>query len=157
ACAHIWRAADQILASDDPQARSFFLAFVQSHMPPRAQARFLRLLARDPSPRLRTKVRRLLQRNPLREGALPQERTGTWDTTGWFPRTGRETGGKGLARHRQGRKIQDRTGVPPIANLGQLRKLLDIRSPSQLGWFLLASDAADGPYVKFTIPKNDGG
>ncbi len=46
--------------------------------------------------------------------------------------------------------------MPPLADLGELRKLLDIRSERQLGYFLLASDQGDGPYTRFTIPKRDG-
>jgi hypothetical protein len=44
-----------------------------------------------------------------------------------------------------------------LANVGQLRKLLDIKSPAQLGWFLVASDVGNGPYTKFAIPKRSGG
>jgi RNA-directed DNA polymerase len=154
--AQVWLALDRILATSTPSLRLTLVAFAQAHLPSRAQARFLRRLARDPSPRIRDKVRRIVERRPLHEVALPQQPNGAWDTTGWFPRTNAGIG-KGLARHRQGRKIQDKTGVPRLANLGQLRKLLDIRSPAQLGWFLLATDAEDGPYTKFTIGKNDGG
>jgi hypothetical protein len=152
----VWLAADRILTDSTPETRVALLNFTRAHLPARAQARFLRRLARDPSPRVRAKVRRILQRDPVREVALPQQRTGAWDSSGWFPRTTDSTN-QGLARHRQGRKIQEKTGVPLLGNLGQLRKLLDIRSPAQLGWFLLASDADNGPYVKFTLPKKDGG
>jgi hypothetical protein len=155
ACAHVWLAADQMLDAGNPETRQNLLAFAHAHMPPSAKVRFLRRLARDTSPRIRRKVRRLVQRHPLHEVALPRGRQGTWDPSGWFPHA--DTAAQGLTRHRQGRKIQEKTGVPPIANLGQLRKLLGIRSPSQLGWFLLASDAEGGPYTKFTIPKSDGG
>src|SRR5262249_11932189 len=40
--------------------------------------------------------------------------------------------------------------------LGELRRLLQIRSSRQLGFFLLASDKGNGPYTRFTIPKRDG-
>jgi hypothetical protein len=156
ACAHVWLAVDRLLASPDPRARLALLAFARAHMPPQAEARLLRRLARDTSPRVRLKVRRLLRRHPVREVALPQTPGGAWDAAGWFPR-GDAAAGQGLARHRQGRKIQERTGVPPLANLGELRELLAIRSPAQLGWLLLASDTDNGPYTTFKLPKRDGG
>jgi retron-type reverse transcriptase len=43
-----------------------------------------------------------------------------------------------------------------ISNVGQLRDLLGIRSPQQLGFLLVASDHDNGPYTRFTIPKRDG-
>jgi hypothetical protein len=52
--------------------------------------------------------------------------------------------------------VQERYGLPQLSTLAELRALLDIRSPRQLGFFLLASDTPDGPYTRFTIPKRDG-
>src|SRR5262249_49919718 len=37
-----------------------------------------------------------------------------------------------------------------------LREPLGIKSPTQLGWFLVASDEGEGPYPRYTIPKRDG-
>jgi retron-type reverse transcriptase len=52
--------------------------------------------------------------------------------------------------------MQEENGVPVLPNVGAVRELLGVRSPAQLGWFLLATDHNDGPYTKFTIPKRDG-
>src|SRR5262249_40364676 len=88
----------------------------------------------------------------LHEVALPAEPDGAWDTSGWL----RGTQSGPLSRHAQGRRVQARHGLPELTNLAQLRQLLGIRSARQLGYFLLASDHNDGPYVPFTIPKRDG-
>src|SRR5262249_46061346 len=61
-----------------------------------------------------------------------------------------------LARHEQGSDILEANGLPVATTVAELRELLGVRSPKQLGYFLLASDANDGPYTKFTIPKRDG-
>src|SRR5262249_57173792 len=112
-----------------------------------------RPLAKDTAPDARRKARPLIGRGRIREVALPAERDGPWDPSGWLH--GSPAGR--INRHPQGRRIQERNAVPPLANLGQLRKLLGIKSPQQLGWFLLASAAEDGPYTTFKIPNRSGG
>jgi retron-type reverse transcriptase len=152
AVAHVWRAREQFFASPSPAVRASLLHFAIEHMPAQARARILRRLARDADFLLRRKVRRLVERGGIREVALPAKRDGDWDPTGWLK--GVAVGP--LSRHRTGARVQQQKGVPPIPNLARLRELLGIRSPQQLGYFLVASDAGDGPYTKFTIPKRDG-
>ncbi|MEK6238598.1 MAG: reverse transcriptase family protein, partial [Planctomycetales bacterium] len=100
---------------------------------------------------VRRAVGRMIEQSDIREVALPLTADAAWDSSGWLHGTNRE-----LSRHPQGRRIQQRQGVPTIKNLKQLRALLGINSPRQLGYFLLASDKDGGPYTRFTIPKRDG-
>lgn len=153
ACAYVWRMMEKCLASGSPAIRRNLLSFAEQHMSPEAQARIFRRLAKDPSLIVRTQVRKQIVRANLGEVALPRGPDQPWDPTGWFKGTGSEGG---VTRHPQGRRAQQRHGVPPIATLAQLRELLGIRSERQLGYFLLASDAENGPYTCFTIPKRDG-
>ena len=53
--------------------------------------------------------------------------------------------------------MQQRWRVPVLHNLRELRELLGIKSPRQLGYLLLASDAEGGPYKRFTVAKRQGG
>jgi hypothetical protein len=150
ATAWVWRALDQFYSSP-PATRALLLAFAAEHMAGQVQARILRRLAKDSAILVRRKAARLIERADIREVALPQGREGDWDVRGWLQGVVEAP----LSRHKQGTRIQIQHGVPPLANLAELRKLLDIRSERQLGYFLLASDRGDGPYTRFTIPKRD--
>jgi hypothetical protein len=152
ACAHVWLALEQFYAAGSPSARTGLLSFAREHLVEEARARVYRRLAKDPSVRVRNRVRRALKKVPAREVALPAKPDGDWDSSGWFSGVVDTP----LTRHAQGRRVQAEHGVPEVPNLGRLRKLLDVRSPRQLGYFLLASDDDNGPYVRFTIPKRDG-
>jgi retron-type reverse transcriptase len=151
AIAHVWRTLDQFYSSP-PATRARLLAFAAEHTVGQAQARIFRRLAKDSALVVRRKAARLIERADIREVALPPGREGDWDTRGWLQGVVEVP----LSRHKQGTRIQKQHGVPPLANLAELRKLLDIRSERQLGYFLLASDQGDGPYTRFTIPKRDG-
>jgi RNA-directed DNA polymerase len=151
ASAHVWRAFEGLVA--DERTRSQLLCFAEEHMTPTALARVCRRLSRDSSSSLRRWVRKLIDSGGFREVSLPQKRDGDWDARGWLA----GTVGSELSRHKTGRRAQERSGVPELTNLKALRELLQIRSEKQLGWFLLASDAENGPYTRFTIPKRGGG
>jgi hypothetical protein len=127
--------------------------FAADHFVEQAQARVFRRLCKDPTLRLRRRLRTLLKQADFREVALPSAPGEAWDTTGWLHGLGPGT----FKRHPQGKRVQERRGVPVLGNIGDLRALLGIVSSRQLGYFLLASDADDGPYRRFTIPKNSGG
>jgi RNA-directed DNA polymerase len=153
ACAHVWQTLEHFYSPLlDKRLRTALLGFVSEHMIDRAQARVFRRLVKDSSLGMRRRVARLIETVNVREVALPLETEGDWDQTGWQ----RGTEGQALSRHKQGKRVQEKNGVPPLANLGQLRELLGIKSSRQLGYFLLASDHENGPYVTFTIPKRDG-
>jgi retron-type reverse transcriptase len=152
ALAHIWPLLEQLYGAPDVEVRLRLLLFACEHMPPDAQARVLRRLVKDRSVRVREQARRKLERAGVQEVALPAEPDGAWDATGWL----RGTQSGPLTRHSQGRRVQARHGLPELTNLAEMRQLLDIRSERQLGFFLLASDHNDGPYIRFTIPKRDG-
>jgi retron-type reverse transcriptase len=152
ASAYVWRALDRLPSSEWLGQGSWLLRFARDHLFGVARARILRRLAKDPNTVVRRRVRKLLEKERLPEVALPLKPDGDWSPTGWFQGT---TSGP-LTRHAQGRRILARHGLPDVANLAALRKLLDIRSARQLGYFLLATDQDDGPYTKFTIPKRDG-
>jgi hypothetical protein len=153
AAAHVWRTAGAILRAGSAFDKQSLLSFAVAHMTPQAQARILRRLVKDSDLRVRRKAARAIQRGRLREVALPARRDGAWDAAGWLHGTAPGP----LTRHPQGRRVQERNGLPVLANIGQLRQLLGIKSPAQLGWFLLASEVENGPYTKFTIPKRSGG
>jgi hypothetical protein len=153
ASAHVWRALERFYAAESAAARARLLSFARAHMTPAAQARICRRLVKDPAHQVRAKALKFVQRGELHEVALPLKEGGDWGPTGWL----RGSEGLPLSRHAQGKRVQERLGLPTLANVGALRKLLGIQSPAQLGWFLLASDAEDGPYTRFTIPKRDGG
>jgi retron-type reverse transcriptase len=148
----VWQALDRFCASDSVSLRSQLLNFASEHMSEAAQARIYRRMVKDPSVRVRSKARKLVQRASIREVALPLKRDGDWDPTGWL--FGTVSGP--LSRHAQGSRVLEKLDLPKLANLAQLRLLLGIRSPRQLGFLLLASDKDNGPYTRFTIPKRDG-
>jgi RNA-directed DNA polymerase len=154
ACVHVWREREKFLSSEDEGTRRALLHFAREYMVEAAQARIFRRMVKDPSPRLREAAQQYVQKAQFREVALPAKADGPWDTTGWF----KGIEGAPIRRHKQGRRIQEQHGVPPLANIEKLRELLQIRSPAQLGFFLLAThdDEDEGPYVQFTIPKRDG-
>jgi hypothetical protein len=152
AAAHVWQLIDPILSSSDARSKDSLLAFASAHMTPQVQARICRRLVKDSDASLRRKARTLVEKGRFHEVALPLKSDGEWGPTGWL-----HGGGAAIDRHPQGSRIQKRTGVPVLSNVGQLRKLLGIKSPAQLGWFFLASDADNGPYTTFTIPKRSGG
>jgi retron-type reverse transcriptase len=149
----VWEARDLFFHSASIYERLGLLAFAAEHLVEQAQARILRRLMKDPAGRVRTKAQRLVERLNIREVALPLDAEGDWSPAGWS----RGTTGAPLVRHPQGRRVQERHGVPEIGDLSQLRALLGIVSERQLGYFLLASDKDDGPYRRFTLPKRGGG
>src|SRR5262245_18734531 len=152
ASTHVYQALDRCLDDPDIECRLALLIFAEQHFARTALARLLRRLVKDRSVRIRGNARRALERASIREVALPSTPKGNWDQSGWLH--GVSPGP--LARHRSGRRILQRFDLPNLANLEQLRKLLGIRSPQQLGYLLLATENDDGPYTKFTIPKRDG-
>jgi RNA-directed DNA polymerase len=153
AAAHVWLAREQFFTAPEPELRSALLAFAVEHMAEEALARICRRLVKDADQDVRRAAQRLVQRGHIREVALPLEADGDWDATGWL----RGVTAAPLSRHKQGRRILEAHGLPVIADLKQLRELLGIKSPRQLGYLLLATDANDGPYTSFDIAKRDGG
>ncbi len=149
----VWQAREQFFHSSSPGLRGALVNFAAEHLVEQAQARIYRRLIKDPSAKVRARVRKLIARARLREVALPLKPDGAWDPSGWAH--GIVAGP--LSRHEQGRRIQAQHGVPELKNVGELRALLGIVSPRQLGYFLLASDEGDGPYRRFMLPKRGGG
>jgi hypothetical protein len=153
AAAHVWLALEQFFMAPGPGDRAALLTFAAEHMAEEALARVCRRLVKDPDRAVRRTARRLVRRGGIREVALPLKPGGDWDATGWL----RGVTEAPLSRHKQGRRALEARGLPVLADLKQLRELLGIQSPQQLGYFLLATDADNGPYVRFDIPKRDGG
>src|SRR5207248_2533282 len=83
-----------------------------------------RRLVKDPTTRVRSKARRLIQQAHFREVALPLDADGDWDATGWTKGT---VSGL-LTRHKQGKRVQEKNGVPVLRTVADLRTLLGIRS-----------------------------
>ena len=148
----LWSRFDACVESPDVQVRLALVTFVEAHLPPAALARLLRRVAKDASHPVRRLAARVLKRSKIREVALPAKKDALWDQTGWMAGSQR---GK-LSRHPTGRRVLGKFDLPVLPTLAKVRKLLDIRSPKQLGYFLLATDANEGPYSRFTIPKRDG-
>jgi hypothetical protein len=143
---------DRLVADPAVPNRLALLNFARSHFTEAALSRLLRRVIKDPVGQVRRHARRVLRLSRIREVALPAKPKGDWDQTGWM--AGLENGP--LARHARASRVRKRLNLPQIADLAQLRELLGIRSPRQLGWMLLASDLDNGPYTRFTIPKRDG-
>jgi RNA-directed DNA polymerase len=152
ASALIWEQFETLLSATEGEERIAFAKYAREHLPPRALARVLRRLAKDPDMSVRRNVGYILQRSKIQEVALPAKKDSDWNTSGWSL-TEKQ---KKITRHKTGKRVLERTGVPPIANLAALRTLLNVKSPKQLGFFLLASDHKGGPYTTHTIPKRDG-
>jgi retron-type reverse transcriptase len=148
----LWQNLEGCLNSQDLAPRLALLRFAQEHLTEAAFARVLRRMVKDPAPTVRRHAHRVLRKANIREVALPSKKNGPWDPTGWAAGTDRG----GLARHQTGRRTRQQANVPQIATIGELRQVLEIRSSKQLGYFLLASDAENGPYTRFVIPKRDG-
>lgn len=149
---HLWELAEAVCGCDDLNAKYHLITLAVGHMVPEAAARICRRLAKDPNPRVRQAVRQVIKSGQIQEVALPATKDGAWGPEGWL----KGTSDVDLSRHKVGKKVQEKNNVPVIPNLLALRTLLDIRSDKQLGYFLAASDAKNGPYTTFTIPKRDG-
>lgn len=149
----VWERFEEFATDEDPRHRIAFVKYATAHLPERAAARVLRRLAKDPDMGVRNHVTRGVRKSKIREVALPRKEGGDWDTSGWLL----DAKTSNVTRHKGGKRVLERNGLPVLSNLAQLRKLLNIKSTNQLGFFLLASDKKDGPYTTYTIPKRDGG
>ncbi len=134
----------------DPPSEIFDLKGVA--LPNDIYARVARRNARHP--KLRARAAELARRHRIEDVALPLREGERWDHTGWT----RGAEPNQLYAHSTGARRQEEVGVPPIADIAELRELLGIRTPAQLGFYLLASDTSNlKPYRTFTIPKRRGG
>ncbi len=115
-------------------------------------ARVCRAFAKDADVGIRRLVASAIASGRIHEVALPAKKNQPWTPLGWL----KGTTNVQLARHKTGKKIVQEFGLPHFKNLAELRDALGIVSPEQLGYFLLATDAKNGPYHTFTIPKRNG-
>jgi retron-type reverse transcriptase len=123
-------------------------------LPEVVYARVARQCAKHPDPRMRRASAMLVRTRRLDDVALPLAPGEPWDPTGW--RRGMTP--RAIHTHASGTRRQQDVGVPPLATIAELRELLGVASPAQLGFFLLASDSSDlEPYHTFYIPKRSGG
>ncbi len=148
----VWSKLESLLSAPDPTPRLALIKYARDHMPERACARVLRRLAKDPDMEVRRTVTRAVRTAKILEVAIPAKKDGDWNPTGWLLLSDE----KKFTRHKPGTRTQERNKVPILTKLAEVRKLLNIKSSKQLGFFLLASDAAGGPYTTHTIPKRDG-
>ena len=127
------------------------LDHAMNHFPRFGRLRVLRRLAKHPRLSVRKRVISQLKFLQIAEVSLPQKALGDWNTQGWF--AGIQERGKSF----QVRTPEKLKGVlPKISTVGDLRELLKIKSPKQMGWLLLATDGENMPYQKFEIPKRNG-
>jgi retron-type reverse transcriptase len=148
----VWEQFESLLSAPDGDHRLELARYARAHMPARALARILRRLAKDPDMGVRNNIAHMIKKAKIQEVALPAKKDGDWSTSGWTL-SSKQTK---ITRHKTGKRVLERTGVPPLADLAALRALLNVKSPRQLGFFLLASDHKNGPYTTHTIPKRDG-
>lgn len=148
----VWEQLEALLTAPDGAARVALIRYARDHMTERACARVLRRLAKDPDMTVRRTVAKAVRKAKIQEVAIPAKKDGDWDATGWLLPAEEAK----VTRHKTGKRAQDRNGVPTLAKIKDVRKLLNIKSPNQLGFFLLASDHKNGPYTTHTIPKRDG-
>src|SRR5262249_13132574 len=151
AAALVWLALGRVYGEGSPDDREALARFAGRHLVGRARARVLRRLAKGPHSGVRQAVQGGVGLRMPDEVARPGRRDGPWDATGWLhgngprPRETRPNAFNGEpapeapdGRHRQGRRVQEAHGLPVVGTVGELRKLLGIRSPAQLGHLLLA-------------------
>lgn len=145
--------------SQEASVRTSFLQYALAHFAPEGKALVARRMSKDPNGRVRALVYDFVANNVIAEVALPATRQSAWDPTGWLSGIARkaEQEDTDTTTKRPGKTKQRRTGVPEIQTVGELRKLLKIKSRKQLGYLLLATDQKNGPYKKFVIRKRDGG
>lgn len=154
--AFVWLEHENMCESSRSEFRMELLTYATAFMTRRAETRIYRRLIRDPSSTVRRAVARRVVRARIREVSLPDDlETGDWDQTAWSGHRHQ------LTRHDQGRRSQERHGVPVIPDVGSLQEFLGTRSRKQLGWLMTATDSEGsttvrGPYVRFTIAKRDG-
>jgi retron-type reverse transcriptase len=149
----VWGQFESLVSHPDARTRSALVKYALAFFPARGIARVLRRLAKDPDTQVREQVAKAIRKAKIREVALPQKEDGDWDASGWLLGPDKQ-----VTRHKKtGRRTLEKNNLPVLTKLVQLRKLLNVKSPNQLGYFLLASDKKDGPYTTYTIPKRDGG
>jgi RNA-directed DNA polymerase len=150
----VWSRLEALLSDPSGRERAKLVQYAQANMPQRLLGRILRRLAKDPDMSVRNTVGNAITKGKFKEVALPRTKDGDWNATGWLlPKEKQKIG----SRHKSGTRAQEKTGVPVLKTVEQLRKLLGIKSSKQLGFFLVASDYKDGPYITYTIKKRGGG
>jgi RNA-directed DNA polymerase len=149
----VWERLEALLAAPDGNHRLALARYAREHMPQRALSRILRRLAKDPDMGVRANIARMIRKAKISEVALPAKEDGDWNTSGWILPAEQAK----VTRHKTGKRVQEKLGVPVLTELAQLRKLLNVKSSRQLGFFLLATEAKGGPYKTRTVKKRSGG
>jgi RNA-directed DNA polymerase len=143
--AFVWRAIDRCL--ENTSSAFALCRYAEKHFPQQANSRLIRRLIVHPG--YRRWGQYLLRRTALHEVAIPNRRLEEASSFSWM------AGRAGTRRPGSSKRRLDQ-GVPDIATVGELRELLAIRSPAQLGFFLSAVSEKNGPYRSFTIEKKSG-
>jgi len=147
----LWEIFPKITQSDS-NTKSSYTSLVINFMTNEFVARVCRAFAKDANEYLRQLVAGAIASGRIHEVALPARKNQPWTPLGWL----KGTTNVPLGRHKTGKKAVKKLGLPHFNNLAELREALGISSPEQLGYFLLATDAKNGPYHTFTIPKRNG-
>lgn len=138
----------------EPPLRRALVRYAGRFMDLEEASPVLRVLARDVDMRVRRMAGTQIRRRRPADVALPATQDGPWDATGWL--RGSERGR--VTAHPQGTPRQEEVGVPTLRTVGELRALLGVASPAQLGWLLGGRGAdEDGPYKLFQVPKREAG
>ena len=143
--AHVWSAFGKLL-----EHRELAVAisdYCRDHFNQPAMSRVIRRMIVHPD--FSQYGKRLRKETDHLEVSLPLRRWGYASSVSWnATRGGRRYAGSSRRRENQ--------GVPDLATVRDLRELLQIRSPKQLGFLLSAVVGDGGPYTEFAIAKRSG-
>lgn len=146
-----------LLRADAPTKRAL-LAYAKSYLPGPLCVQMCRRFMKDPDKVVRARAKALVYHKHIADVALPLKQDdpeAAWDASGWA----RGLEANSLYEHPTGKRTLDAQSLPVIETVGALRSHLNIASPGQLGYFLLATQLEEGrgPYTEFAIPKRSGG
>jgi hypothetical protein len=163
--------------SEDPRLRKAAARIVKHAMPPGAGVDTLRRLAKDPDPGARAIARAAAVRLGVTDVALPDPRTrphaladmytygwadaaGPWNFYGWRFGAGHGKSSRAIATARRRAQLPDaavRGALPKLAGAMDVAALVGAPDLLALQRFARPGECAGAGYVRFTIPKSDGG
>lgn len=168
---------DAFSRSEDPRLRRNAARMVKLAMPPGVGVDVLRRLAKDPDPGARAAARAGAVRLGVKDVALPDPRLaprasvdmytygwarakGQWNYRGWRFGAGPRITSAAIAKARSRVQLPDaavRARLPKLASAKDVAALVGAAKPAELKRFLRPGEGAGARYVRFTIPKSDGG
>ena len=168
---------DAFSRSPDPRLRRSAARMVKLAMPPGVGVDVLRRLAKDPDPGARAAARAGAARLGVKDVALPDPRLapraqadmysygwararGQWNYYGWRFGAGQGLSSRAIAKLRKRAQLPDpsvRARLPALSSAKDVAALAGVAKPEELKRFFRPGEGAGAGYVRFTIPKSDGG